>query len=140
MCNVKVLIMKFTNKDHQRIRFVETAVQLAQSRIDQLKENKSTYPDEIVRNEDEIKELQEFIEDAQKMLKYRPSVYVLVEGGLVRGASSDSLAAIQVYDADCANTGNQEDDQEWIDQNGTPEEWDKFIRDGEEKGELINIY
>ena len=132
--------MKFTNKDHQRIRFVETAVQLAQSRIDQLKENKGTYPDEIVRNEDELKELQKFIEDAQKMLKYRPSVYILVEGGLVQGASADATAAIQVYDVDGAKEGTVEGVKEYIEENGTPEEWDKFIRDGEEKGELINIY
>lgn len=134
------MIMKFTNKDHQRIRFVETAVQLAQSRIDQLKENKGTYPDEIVRNEDELKELQKFIEDAQKMLKYRPSVYILVEGGLVQGASADATAAIQVYDVDGAKEGTVEGVKEYIEENGTPEEWDKFIRDGEEKGELINIY
>lgn len=56
--------------------------------------------------------------------EFTPKIYALIEGGNFQGASANCRAAIEVYDKDHAKS-----ELEYRINNGTPEDWEKSIKE-----------
>lgn len=59
--------------------------------------------------------------------KYKPTIYVYVEGGNVQGASADCGIQFEIYDKDNLEAGTTEDEKDYIENHGTLQEWDNMI-------------
>ncbi len=89
--------------------------------------------DKDPEQENRYKENHELVEKYESI---RPEVYILVEGGLVQGVSSNCRMAVDVYDVDQAN---DPDGAEYVEVKGTPLKWDQMINEMTDSKEIIPV-
>lgn len=98
--------------------------------------------EEGLYDREENKETLQRIEEQRKQIKeyenYQPAVFVFVEGGLIQGASGTENISFNLFDKDNYNAGD--DQQGFIDNFGTPEEWEKMIEDKTAQNEIGGIF
>lgn len=80
-----------------------------------------------------------------KIIKYtssKPAVYVLVKGGLIQGASANQSIDFTVMDADNYDGDGitEEEQAQFKETHGTPNEWDEKITKLTEAKELKPVY
>lgn len=76
----------------------------------------------------------------RKFAEFKPEIYIYVEGGNIQGASANCQMAVEIYDEDLIQCGPDENEQEYTESNGTPEEWSKMIDEETAKGNLTPVY
>lgn len=88
-----------------------------------------------------------FIKRTEELLDmyehFAPTTYVLLSGGMVQGAHANTQINIEVFDLDtfkCLD-GSLDDEEltEFIANNGTYDDWNKRLTEGESSGELIAV-
>lgn len=86
----------------------------------------------------------QMIKDAAQAFKqfreFTPEIYLYVKGGMIQGASANCKMGVDIYDADNLDNCTDEEEQEFIELNGTAEEWDEMIKAKTAEGTLIAVY
>lgn len=119
----------------KRARFLE----LFDGLLSSYREDIETGIESSLYDPNENIETQAFIKECEDALaeqkEYRPAIYVYVEGGNVQGMSGTELIDVNLYDKDNADV-----DQEYIDNNGTSNQWNEKIDTMTQFGEITDIY
>jgi hypothetical protein len=87
------------------------------------------------RNRQFVTKTEKLIEEFQKD---QPVLYIYVEGGLIQGISSTVPIGLNIFDKDNYQSG--EDQKEFIENYGTPDEWDKKIKSLTRKKVIIPVH
>jgi hypothetical protein len=70
-------------------------------------------------------------------LGIKHEVLIYLEGGNIQGVSATLPLTVTIYDKDDADG---EDGEKYMEDNGTPEEWEKDIADRTAKEEIVGVY
>lgn len=127
-----------TRHDQLKARLLEIAEQLLTDYENDIESGISDGTYEEAENIDTRK----FIAEAKEVIEQSKNevieVLVFVEGGMIQGASATNSMEFTVFDKDNYNAG--EDQQKFIDIFGTPDQWDKLIKDRTEAQDITPIF
>jgi hypothetical protein len=118
----------------------EKVISIAKKLLAEYKEDIETGIEERIYvaedNVDNLKWIEQSEKEIDQFTAHVPNVYIFVEGGNIQGASADSSVFFQVYDKDNLNN----DEETYVEHNGTLDEWNEMIITRTKSGELKPIY
>lgn len=133
--------LKVTISNAEKTYLISALIGLAVEKIEDIESGceEGIYEDDQ-DNADELKHLKDLIEQAKLYSKSQPEIYIMVEGGIIQGASATESMSVNIYDIDNMNAGDSDDEKEFLENFGTPEEWDAMIKEKTENGTLTSVY
>lgn len=113
-----------THIQHLRSSVVSNLIELADKEIEDIESGieEGLYEKDMA-NMDRLDELKMMIEDAKQLRDYVPSIFVIVEGGNIQGASATEPITFNLWDYD----NHKADPDEYEKNNGTEEQWNRNI-------------